>query len=643
MADSDLVFGSPASGVTTDLVFGADNQAPEPSPVTVSAPLPLTASVRVYQPQPVTVEALADPGVSVHLKITMPVTVSIDFGFPVAVRPVYVSGAARPLVGEATAAWQAGMLLKATAVQRHQSAKPAPAAARTRFQKADAAHAYARTAHQSALPTHSAARGRFQGGVRVVNKALARHQDALRLRNTYGSRFQQATPVAADLTVRHQDGLRDRRNRTAGRWQQGVPKSSRYVGSARSALHLDRTLGGRYQEGMKPPPGIWDRTPVVPPDPDPCYTPDPDLVFKALWDGSPHLVFICDGHDEPNPPDGTVVVPIKRVYVVLNETSLRRVDGDILIPTLSMSMSLDVDSWTWSFSAVLPGQAMADITPSSPGAPVLVEAMINGVPYRMQIERRQRDRSFNRDAFRVSGRGLATVLDRPYAPILNFANTEARTAQQLMNDVLTLNGVGIGWSVDWQAVDWSVPAGLFSHQGTHVSALNEIAEAAGSYIQPHRTAQTFIVLPRYPDLPWDWGDVTPDFEIPSSVATVEGTEWTDKPVYNRVYVSGTTDGILGQVTRAGTDGGLVAPMIVNPLVTTEAAARQLGTPTLADTGPQAMVSLRLPVLPETGVIQPGKYVRYVDGAATMFGLTRSVSVEVGTPEVWQTIEIETHV
>jgi hypothetical protein len=47
-------------------------------------------------------------------------------------------------------------------------------------------------------------------------------------------------------------------------------------------------------------------------------------------------------------------------------------------------------------------------------------------------------------------------------------------------------------------------------------------------------------------------------------------------------------------------------------------------PVLADVGRQAMVSLRLPVLPETGIIVPGKFVRYVDGGTTRLGLTRSV-------------------
>ena len=39
------------------------------------------------------------------------------------------------------------------------------------------------------------------------------------------------------------------------------------------------------------------------------------------------------------------------------------------------------------------------------------------------------------------------------------------------------------------------------------------------------------VLPRYPTAPWDWAGVTPDFLLPESVVSVEGTEWLEKAAY----------------------------------------------------------------------------------------------------------------
>ena len=83
-------------------------------------------------------------------------------------------------------------------------------------------------------------------------------------------------------------------------------------------------------------------------------------------------------------------------------------------------------------------------------------------------------------------------------------------------------------------------------------------------------------------------------------------------------------------------------MVVDPLITEAVAARQRGIAVLADTGRQIEVTLRLPVLPETGVIEPGVFVEYQDGGVSRLGLVRSTSVQAGLPEVWQTLGVETH-
>ena len=83
-------------------------------------------------------------------------------------------------------------------------------------------------------------------------------------------------------------------------------------------------------------------------------------------------------------------------------------------------------------------------------------------------------------------------------------------------------------------------------------------------------------------------------------------------------------------------------MVTDQLITSAVAARQRGLSILADTGRQAMVSLRLPVLEETGIITPGAFVRYTDGSDIKLGIVRSTSVETSFPEVFQSIQVETH-
>jgi hypothetical protein len=243
----------------------------------------------------------------------------------------------------------------------------------------------------------------------------------------------------------------------------------------------------------------------------------------------------------------------------------------------------------------------------------------------------------------VRGRGKAAFLDAPYAPIQNFGSDVDRTAQQLMADVLTTNGVSIGWDIDWGLTDWLVPGGSWSGQGTYIQGANTIAAAAGGYVQPHRTDQELRILPRYPHAPWEWAtEVTPDFELPAALAQREAIEWIEKVRYNRVFVQGQVNGVRGQVTRTGTAGDIVAQMVVDSLITHADAARQRGLPVLADTGRQARVTIKVPVLDEIGVIEPGNFVRWVDGATTRLGLVRSTSLEISHPEAWQSLLLETH-
>jgi hypothetical protein len=198
--------------------------------------------------------------------------------------------------------------------------------------------------------------------------------------------------------------------------------------------------------------------------------------------------------------------------------------------------------------------------------------------------------------------------------------------------------------VDYGLEAWNVPANVFNHQGTYISAVNALVQAGGGYLIPHPSALSFKVRHLYPVAPWDWAeDVIPDFVLPSSVVTREGLTWKERPGYNRVFVSGQEQGVLGQVTSAGTAGEVLAPMVTDALITTAAAARQRGLAVLGDTGKQIEHQLRLPVLAETGIIQPGAFVEYEDGGESRIGIVRSTQVDVGMPDVYQTLGVECHV
>lgn len=560
----------------------------------------------------------------------------------------YRSRAARPVVGSVSSGWQHAMGFLAGAQERVESTQRFVFGAGTRWQAAMPQIVGVESRRATVLARCDVlASVRFGAAWRLGTSVVrSPYQDGVHLRTARVCTFAETVRLpAVRAEVRHQEGLRDRRREFTSRFQEAVPHAGRTLTEIIQSAHpLHRDWRTRWQDAMRPPPG---RHPVIPVDDgeeppfDPCYTPNPNLLFSLRAATDAHLIFLCENHPAPG-QGGTVVVPIRRVYVVLNHVTLYRWPDGAAVPVFTLSLSLDAASWTWGFEASLPAIAESLIAPTDGASPVELVAHVNGTDFRVLAESLSRERAFGEASLRVSGRGRNAVLAAPFAPVLNFSNPNPRTARQLMDDVLTVNGVPLGWDVDWGLVDWNVPAGVFAQQGTWIEAVAAIAAAAGGYVMPHPNDAVLRVRHRYPFAPWDWSQVTPDLVLPVDAASRESLRWLEKPAYNRVFVSGQNAGVLGQVTRNGTAGNLIAPMIVDPLITEAAAARQRGLAVLADTGKQFEVGLRLPVLPETGIVEPGTFIEYQDGSVARIGLVRSTRIEAGLPEVWQTLGVECH-
>jgi hypothetical protein len=627
MAEIDLVFAQ-APG-KADLLFGGEQTGPSP-PVeaTLSATLPV-----------LTFTARAIPNADFALVTAFPALEMIAEGR-------YQSYAVRPTIGQTSADWQRAFEFKAGVQDRREATGRDRTLGRARWAVGAARQSGTedrRTRLLMCFPAWS--RAPHRDAVHASPGGHAnRHGDTIRLRTARALNYEEAQRAGwMRREARHQDGLHDRRRQTVS----GYTEAKRHAGvrqfeAIQSAAYLHRWLGSRWQNALVPMPGVHPADPVPPPVPGACYTPSGALRFAALAATDEHLLFICEKNTKPAPDKEPVIVPVRRVYFVINDVILHRVPDGAEVPAFNLSLSLDAASWAWGFEAVLPATALALVEPGSgPGAgSVELLARVNGTDFHVLAENISRERSFGEASIRLSGRGRNAVLAAPYAPVMNFSNAEARTARQLMDDVLTMNGVPLGWTVDWGLTDWNVPAGVFAHQGTWIEALIAIAGAAGGYLIPHPSEMSLKVRHRYPVAPWEWDTVTPDFVLPAEAVARESLRWLEKPAYNRVFVSGQEVGVLGQVTRAGTAGDVLAPMVVDPLITEAAAARQRGLAVLSDAGHQIEVSLRLPVLAETGIIEPGAFVEYQDGNVTRLGLVRSTGVQAGMPEVWQTLGVQ---
>jgi hypothetical protein len=553
----------------------------------------------------------------------------------------YTSAVSRLLVGKVSAGWQVAAQIEGGAAAKHQVAAPARVGRASSWQSATPRATGLSTVWQDVRPVRAAAALRYQAAQELERATGMRHQEATRARSTAAARWQEAQRLApAPVGIRYQETER-MRNAVRARWQEAASAQAQHRDRFGAALQLDVGRVSRWQAAMYPLPG---RSVIVPPVVDPCYVPSTTLVFSERQRYSTTLIFVCERH-QPSPGTGeTVVVPVLEAYTVQNSITLVRLDSGEEIEALAFSMSLDADSWTWRWNATLPGSAWPVIRRGIHAAPVDILATVNGVPYRLSATNCNRDRRFPSTKVQVEGKGRGAMLDAPYAPTLNHASAATRSIEQLLNLALTYNGVSIGWGVDFGLMDWTVPGGTWDFQGSYIGAVLDIASAAGAIVQPHRTDATLRVMPRYPAAPWNWNTLAPDFVLPAAAMSVEGIQLVTRPDYNRVFVAGTNSaGVLGQVTRSGTAGDGVAPMLTHALTTDVNAVAQRGLAVLSDTGAQASVSLSLQVRPETGVILPGAFVQYEDGAETHLGLVRATSVNWQRPVLRQSITLETHV
>lgn len=456
--------------------------------------------------------------------------------------------------------------------------------------------------------------------------------------------FTEANSNPVWLTDAWQDRHRRPRPALVVPWGEGKPLNrSLTAGFGIGAPRLVY-IRAPWQEARRPPPGTSPHGGTEPPVHVPCYVPNTVLRFWELASTvSLDLRFRCPNVD-PGPGTGdTIIIPVLRTYIVHNDIILRRTDNSLMLPALSLSLSIDTDSWCWGWSASLPAAHLDNVLPASGNAPVEFEAVINGVYWLLLGEKVRRDRRFGSSRIALSGRGIAAELGAPYAPPVSRTNTIDRNAQQLMDDALMINGVGIGWTLNWGLVDWLVPAGVWNHTGSHIEAVTRVAEAAGGYVQASRASRILNILPRYPVMPWDWEtSVVPDFALPAAVTTTEAIEWQDNPDFNAVYVSGEQVGVLAQVMRQGTAGDLAAPMIVDPLTTHADAARQRGESVLGASGRLQRLTLETPILPGVGLYPVGSFVEFADGSTTRLGMVRANAVSANLPVVRQTIEVECH-
>jgi hypothetical protein len=191
-------------------------------------------------------------------------------------------------------------------------------------------------------------------------------------------------------------------------------------------------------------------------------------------------------------------------------------------------------------------------------------------------------------------------------------------------------------------IDWLVPGGAWSYQNkAPIDAIVQIARAAGARAYADKTGSLVRIDPRYPISPWNWASATPAKTIPISLVRSVASQLSPQPLYNQIYVSGQTQGVLVSGILTGSAGDKPAPMVTDSLITHVDAGREHARNVLSNTGRQARVTLDLPLSATTGLLEPGQLVEVSD-AIPWRGLVTGINVLASHGVVSQQVEIERH-
>lgn len=489
--------------------------------------------------------------------------------------------------------------------------------------------------------------------------AGVRHQRADSTRNEYRSPFSRAVKQAQVFASGMQPGLPVRMVLEVSDWQKAIGGYTVYAGSRLgwSPLHFTRGLtNSRWQPAL--PVGPSYRPVVVVPPTSECYTPSGVLLFKETWALVSDLLFLCDNHGgtnpdpDPDPGESQVVIPVRKVYFVLNSMSLKRVSNNTQIKVKAVEVSTDMDTWAWGFSAMCPKSELAAINPIS--GPVEVELELNGYVWRFLVEELTETRKFGDTSYRISGRSLTAQLDDPYMLKHSYVQTETLQSRQLVDAVLARPDVPTGFTVDWSlgnafpTLGWEMPAGTYSYADkTPMQAIKELVEGVKGFVNSHPRNKQLKVRSRYPLMPWELAAATADVEIPHSVARMRGVQLRKSPEYNGVYMRGEATGKFGFVKRLGTAGETIPPLYVNKALSADDAIREAGKYFLSACGVRSYVDLGMPLLDNTGLITPGKLISVVDGGLgegeTFRGFAQGLKISAAWDEtlsITQTVSIE---
>lgn len=504
--------------------------------------------------------------------------------------------------------------------------------------------AHSRTVHERAGWNEGAvaagnAGTTWRDAQRLTAKAIAGFRDATLQSGARSATWRDARFIAPARVAGFRDAAR-LSGAVAARWQDGAPIQLQRVATFQDALPVTRVVIQRVADAVRLTPitiASWRQAGypahakrVIPP----IIVPGRGVFWDATLDvRCPLLSFPVHLNLQETQCNGALAyIPIQRSYIVLNSAVLVRLPDRTELPCIALAIETDSESWCWSLSATLKSDPAWPLLQPVSEQPWEVEATLNGRVFQFVVDEVTSDRAFGNHTVTLRARSRSAWLDDPYQPSITVTAADATTAQQVAENALDGTGWALVWPVDdaLAAIDWLIPAGVYSRDGTIIGRVGTIAKTVGWGLYTDPTADTLTAYPQYPLASWLWGALSPVIAIPEDVTPTIQRQPVFAVPYNGLYLAGTTAGKLVFAKIAGTDG-LLQPQapIVDSLFCDESgvAARQRAIYELSKSGFSETVTATMPYLPALGVLRPGQFVQ----VGAVRGMIRKVSIAA----VWE--------
>jgi hypothetical protein len=221
--------------------------------------------------------------------------------------------------------------------------------------------------------------------------------------------------------------------------------------------------------------------------------------------------------DEPNVQD----LDSLNISAYVEET------GDSVILN-GLDIKADLGSYSLSLGAeIADADSYALINPGD-----TFNVTIGGQEFRFLIEGKNRSRSFGNSTFNIDGISPTAKLDVPYTEPISKTWDTITNAKDIVLELLDGK-----FALDWQVVDWALPANLFiANNETPLALIKKLAAAVGGMVQTSPDGNTLSVIYRYKVSPPTEG--TPDLiltDFDHFFTTNESYE--HRSGYNKVQVT----------------------------------------------------------------------------------------------------------